>query len=166
MRLGAEEPLCNADLVRQQQAKGYADQTRRHRQAMADSLEAVADVSKRGRDAHGDEHHAGDGSHSKDQKIRNRPTGISDAGEDQQSDCCRTGKPVNDAHNQGPQPLIQADFAQPSIEPREGCLLRRMGMRLRRVQMGMSMNVVTVTMGMGVNQRASITSLRGRMGWK
>ena len=60
---------------------------------------------------------------------------------------------MNDADNQRSKRLIQVAFCPFSVQPSERRLIGLVRMRLRLMTMGMGMNVVTMTVGMRVNQR-------------
>ena len=82
MGMATEESLHNADLVCQKTTKGQAHQPGGHAEPITETPEAASEETECGRDAHGDDHHACDGSHPKDQKVNNRPSGVSNAGQD------------------------------------------------------------------------------------
>ena len=80
-----EEAINKADLVSDQNTEANAEQPRRQSQAMGELLPSFSRHRESGGNAHRDQHHARDGTHSKDQQVRDRPMKVSDRGQDQQS---------------------------------------------------------------------------------
>ncbi len=152
-----EEAAHEADLVSDEKAEAKTKQTRGQGQPAGKLLATLSYHRERSSNAHGDEHHAGDGAYAEDQQVSDCPMHISDRGQDQQRHSRGTGETVNDSNHKGPKILIEADSSPYSIHPRHWHRIVRVGMSLRLVSMGMVMNVVSVAVGVGVNDFLAIT---------
>jgi len=112
VRMSCEEAVDEADMEGNKQPEGYADEARHHSEPPIEGCKSLAGVSEWRSNDHRDQHHSGDRSKPKNQKVGNRPAGIPDRCQNQQSDCRRSGKPVYDSHHQRPKKLIHANPLQ------------------------------------------------------
>ena len=110
MRMRREEALSESDLESNEEAEGKAEQTGCDSETAIEWGKSPARVSERSANHHGDQHHAGNGSNAKDEKIRNGPVRIADFRQHQQSNRGRACKTMHQANGQWSKQLIQTEF--------------------------------------------------------
>jgi len=142
--MGCEEAVHHAHLVGNQQPKSQAQQTRSQFQLAGNVVVSPGHHCERGSDAHSDDHHAGNGAQSEDQKISNRPVGIPYRGKNEQSHCRRARQPVDNTYRQRPDMLVQRHLRECAIQRCQRRLRRRVGMDFRSVGVGMSVDVIAM----------------------
>jgi hypothetical protein len=79
--------------------------------------------------------------------------------QDEQRDRCRTGQSVHDTDDQGAQRSVQAESAEPLIEPRLRRLVFAVAVVRAAVAVRVAMNVVAMTVRVGM-QRAAVPARR------
>ena len=78
----------------------------------------MASARKRQGQGCGDEHHAGDGADAEDEEIEQRPLGIANRAEDEQSDGGGACQAVNDADEQRTHGVKETEAREGCAEPR------------------------------------------------
>ena len=106
MRMGAEKSVHDADLIGNYQSENQADQSRSQRKFAGKALAIAPHQMKGGSDAHGNDHHSGDGSDPKYEQISDGQARIGNRGEHQERDGRGTSQAVNEADSEWPDVLI------------------------------------------------------------
>lgn len=99
--MAGEEAVDEADVVRDVEAEAEADEARAHNQSTIEPAETRTGVREWQSERGGDEHHAGDRAHTKNQKIKDTPTRLADGAEYEKGDGGRAGESMHDTDEQG-----------------------------------------------------------------
>ena len=92
--------------------------------------------------------------------------GIPDCSQHEQGDRRRSGQPMNDAHDQWSQPMIEGQATQPAVHVGERRLVVTVAVIIGAVPVGMLMDVVAMRVGVlvGVRVHAVIVRVHGHPG--
>jgi glycine C-acetyltransferase len=148
-----EEAIRDGDLEGDEEAEAEAEQAGCDSQPAVERGKALARVSEWRADRHGDEHHAGDGAHAKDQQIRDGPARVANFRQHQQGNRGRSGKPVHQANGQRPKKLIKPKPPQHPLKSAPWRLVR-----LNRVQVHVDLRAVAVNVL--VNDAVMLVTMR------
>ena len=69
MRVGCQQTVDDADLVRQKAAESNAEYTRSYREHIAETGKALARIGDGHGDRRSDQHHSSDGSQAEDEQV-------------------------------------------------------------------------------------------------
>src|SRR5258708_5106441 len=163
-RVSHEKAVNEANPISNEQTEAQTEQARRQCQPTGEPLTSLSHQPERRREAHRDQHHARNGAYAEDQEVSNRPTGVSDCGQDQQGYGCGTGKSVHHAYHERPKILINTDLSKDTVYPGHRRIVGRVGMTLGFMSVRMLVNVISVAVGMGVHDFRSILSWDGADG--
>src|SRR6266496_3361993 len=109
-------------------------------------------------DAHGNQHHACDGSSSEHKQVSDRPAGTANGREHEQ--CCRSraGEPMHNSNHQWAYRLVELESLQTAIEPGQRSLFIGVLMCLRMMTVLVTVNVVTMAVGVRMQHLRSRSS--------
>src|SRR5499426_2749550 len=109
--LAGEEPADEPDLVDEEQAEAHAQHSRREGQRTMENDEAPCREGEGHGNGDGDDHHAHDGTDPEDEQVGDGGERLPDAREYEQSHGGRTGQPVDHAHHERAEDLVEAESA-------------------------------------------------------
>jgi hypothetical protein len=99
--MAREESVANAYLVSKKKPERQTYQPRSKSQPVRESGVPSPEKPEGGSDAHGDQHHASNGTGTEDQQVDQGPVRISNSGENKQGHGGRTSEAMNDPDHQG-----------------------------------------------------------------
>lgn len=150
LRMARKEAVAKADLAGEKKSESQTYQAGSKPEPVRETLILSSEEVEGRSDAHGNEHHAGNGANAEDEQVNHCPARIAYGSQYEQGNGGRTREAVNDPYKQWTQLTIEADLAKHSIEPRERLrVCVRVGMRT----MNMRMTVCNVLVNMGVSVR-------------
>jgi len=150
LRVAGKKSIREADLVGEEETKSQAQQAGSKSQPVGKVRVLFSEEVERRSDAHRNQHHATNCAGAEDQQVYHRPVRVCDRCENEERDCGRTRKPVNDSNNQRTQLLIESDSAKYPVQPSQRSLMA-VRMYFGPVSMSMGVDVIAVNMGMGMN---------------
>jgi len=145
-----KEAVDDAHPVDDEEAERQANDAAGDAQAAVQAAEAGSGSGKWNGDGGGDEHHSGDCAKTKNEQVGNSERRNANGGQNEKGDRGGTGEAVNDAYRERTQNLIKANAAESPIEPANRRGGFRVAMFLRRMRVGMVMDVVAVGMNVRV----------------
>ena len=152
MWVSVEQSAGKPNLIHQQQSKGEAEESGHQPQPHAEVSMFSSKEGEGRRDAHGNQHHAGNGPNSENQQVRNGPAWIANRGENQQGYGSRASQTVHDTNEKRPQLPIDSDLAEEPIHPRYRRFVRSVRMRFRRVRVRVRVDVIAMAVWMRVHR--------------
>src|SRR5215472_12352447 len=144
--LADEEPADETDLVDEEQPEPHAQHSRREGQRTMKKDEAPCREGKGHGDGDGDEHHADDGADPEDDQVTDGGERLPDAREHEQGHGGRAGQPVDHAHHERAEDLVEAEPAEADIEAGQRGVVVSMAMIARSRRMRVGMHVVSMRM--------------------
>ena len=161
--MAREQAADEPDLIDEKQPEAQAQQTGRHPKVALDVRQSPGGVRHRRRDDQGDEHHSHDGAEAEEHEVRHRPSSVADGREHEERHRRRAGQAVDQAHHERADDLVDAEPAEPSIEPG----LRRpffgMPVILRPVSVPVTVHVVAVSVRVSVRRGAPAELVANRL---